>query len=119
MGVDLRLLPIECEQPGNIFSHSVLSCERRYDLFETIRALPSRCGPDVLWSFCSRDKEFEEAHYGNTNETPYGERVMCVYNRDLKVLINHPEVVDNYMNRAIWAYLDKLPDTVRIALFWH
>jgi hypothetical protein len=122
MGVDLRLLPFEADNAGGIsFSHSILSLERRRELWDPIAKIEAAHGhdvPDGFCSFLSRGKDGDTC-YGRTTTTPYGSRLKYVTAGDLKQLANHPAVTDNHINQAIWAYLACLPDSTKIALYWH
>lgn len=117
MGLDLSLLPFD----GSWFSQTVLPCERRTDLFDELLALDrtGRHVPENFESYLSRDDKYEECHYGATTETPYGDKLVYVKAANLKAYAAHPEVQDNYQNRAVWAYLDCLPDETKVALYWH
>ena len=109
MGVDLKLLPFDCDMEILSFSHTVLNVRRSYELFEHIRALPSYCVPKGFTSYLSRDDAYEETHYGDTTEDPYGDPVRCVLASDLKIIgIPGPT----------GAYINALDDDNKIALFW-
>ncbi len=114
MGVDLALLPFE----SNFYSHSVLECERRRDLFAEIAKLPTINTPDRFSTYLCRDEKYEEPHYGNTITTPYGEHLTSTTAGALMMLADREDVKDNVQNRAIWAYLGMLNPKTRIALYW-
>lgn len=120
MGLDLKLLPFQAESEFVSFSHTILDCFRRRDLFEKIQGLPSEPVPENFQSYLSRDHEdgYEDTHYGKTTHTPYGERLTWVYATDLVRLADHPDVLDNHWNRAIWRFLMELPNGTKVALFW-
>lgn len=117
MGLDLRLLPFDAEMFRLSYSHTVLSCEREYELFDAIIKVERQQGrvvPANFSTFVSRDDKYEETHYGNTQETPYGEKV-----RELEVeslLVFEPK---HWKNKAIWVYLRELQPRTKVALFWH
>lgn len=117
MGLDLALLPVESEEVA--FSHSVLNCERRRDLFEELLELKTTAVPERFGTYLCRDEKYEEPHYGNTQTTPYREPLTCVYVEQLIAFGGHVDVHDNHRNQAIWAYLAHLPAKTRIALYWH
>ena len=120
MGLDLSLLPFDAD--GDIsFSHTILNCERRQELFEQLFQLDEagQKVPEKFNSYLSRDEKYEDSHYGLTTKTPYGEDLKYVKAVHLKAYASHPEVQDNYINRAIWAYLACLPDETKVALYWH
>lgn len=119
MGLDLTLLPFDCDQGDFCFSHTMLDCERRRDLFEAVmEALRETPVPDKFMSFRGRTQEGNSC-YGVTTRTPYGEPLGWVQAGDLVKLGSHVGVLDNYLNRAVWAYLEKLPYQTKVALFWH
>lgn len=121
MGLDLTLLPFDCDQGDFAFSHTLLSCERRGDLFEVVmEKAPGRAVvPPNFKSFTGRCEKCEDTHYGTTVETPYGEPLEWVEVEDLLKLGQHIAVKDDYKNRAIWAYLKELPARTKVALYWH
>lgn len=117
MGLDLRLLPFDSET----YSHTILSCERRADLFDKLLAVEKRIGrdvPDRFNTFTAR-KENGDTGYGKTIRTPYGENLKYVHASDLAAFGKHRDVKDNATNRAIWAYLDELDHDTKVALYWH
>lgn len=122
MGLDLSLLPFSHSfqhADSLAFSHSILECERRRDLFRVIMELPGVPVPDGFSSFYSIDDKYEEPHYGDTTTTPYGDRLLSVEVEALLALKGHEDVRDNYRNRAVWAYLAELPPDRQVALYWH
>lgn len=119
MGVDLALLPFDFESDRFSFSHTVLNTERRKDLWEEIARLESKAVPDGFNSYVSRNDDYEESHYGETLETPYGDRLTYVLASDLLAFWDHPGVKDEEKNRAVWAYLNCLNPQTKVALFWH
>lgn len=115
----MALLPFECDQGTWGFSHSILECGRSSNLFKEIRKLKEEPVPASFKTFCSRDDAYEDIHYGETQETPYGEKLGWVYAKDLWNLGDHAEVKDNVQNMAVWAYLAELGAKTKIALYWH
>ncbi len=144
MGVDLHLLPFESDHPGNRFSHSVLNCWRRRELWDEISKLPSvpidpempqktrkdfkdeadgkkkplRSERNAFYSFLATGKDGEHC-YGETTHDPYGSPLRYVFVVDLMKVREHEGVTDNARNRAIWAYLAELPGDTKVALYWH
>lgn len=118
MGLDLRLLPFDADVDVVTFSHTILSCERRRELFEELLKLPSVEVPERFYSFTSREASCGESHYGVTRDTPYGEPLDYVRVKDLLAYSDHEGVTDNGKNRAIWAYLKCLPPENKVALYW-
>lgn len=109
MGLDLSLLPYDCDMESLTFSHTVLQVERDYELYEKIQKLPSEKVDKSFSSYLSRDDKYEESHYGETIENPYGEPVVCVLAGSLKTVgIPGPT----------GAYINALEDDNKVALFW-
>ena len=117
MGLDLALLPFDADE-GIHFSHTVLKCERRIELFEEIMKLPSTRVPENFTTLL-RDDEYQETHYGNTQETPYGDPLTFMEVENLLRFSEHEGVQNHFKNRAIWAYLAYLPPRTKVALYWH
>lgn len=118
MGVDLRLLPFDAD----FFSHTVLDCERRHELWPAIEKVETRNGrdvPDNFQSFIGRSDRFDGTCYGTTIRTAYGENLKYVLVSDLLPLASHGAVQDNEKNRAIWTYLSQLKPETKVALYWH
>jgi hypothetical protein len=109
--------------PGHIFfSHSILTCTRRGDLFDAIMSATEGIAkpvPTDFSTYLSRDDKYEEPHYGTTTETPYGNPLMWVQARALRQFRTHEGVRDNPTNKAVWAYLANIPPYTPIALYWH
>lgn len=120
MGLDLQLLPVSNRLSSqDWFSHTVLDCERRRGLFEAIQELRGERVPETFHTYVSRDAEYEESHYGNTQTTSYDEPLKHVSVRELLFFASHEGVKDNPLNSAIWAYLSELPPEMRVALYWY
>lgn len=117
MGLDLRLLPFDADR----FSHTILDCERRSDLFEAVLKVERKIGRDVPANFQSFTGKSGEALpcYGTTIRTPYGENLKYILVEDLLQFALHVDVRDNEKNRAIWAYLAQLNPQTKVALYWH
>src|SRR5260221_3049115 len=105
MGVDLRLLPFDCDQSDFIYSQTVLSCNRFWVLFHEIEKLPSHEIVGEFRSFCGR---IPDSAYDPTKETPYGTKLRYTTVQDL-LSIDRYLVNDSYVNKAIWAYLAEVP----------
>ena len=117
MGLDLKLLPYT----GGFFSLSVLHLERRHKVFFEIVKIDDLHGmpvDDDFHSYLGRQEGRDDAGYGITTTTPYGDRLTYVFAKHLKPLVNHKGVTDNDTNRAVWAYLKECPDELKIALYW-
>ena len=115
MGLDLPLLPYAWKGTGEPnFAHDVLDLPRRSVLFDAITAIVKKSGIAVeagFNSYLSRDDAYEDTHYGETLETPYGDRVKWITAKALKnlVLLNGPQ----------GAFIRALGDNHRVVLFWH
>lgn len=120
MGIDLRLLPFTSERYRASFD--VLDLERRRELWPVIEEIEKATGRDVpsdFNSYLGHDEEHEQTTYGATLKTPYGDNLKSVLAKHLKPLRQHPAVQDNWKNKAVWAYIEELPDELPIALYWH
>lgn len=122
MGLDLKLLPIFSRMRDAMwYSHSVIELQRKSELFEKILEVEKKVGilvPPDFNSYLSRGEGNEEPHYGKTCWTPYGDPVKYVKVKDLLKFQYCDDVIYNFLNRAVWAYLKELPKDTRIALFW-
>lgn len=121
MGLDLHLLPFDCDMDDFAFSHTLLSLERNRVLFDLLMNLENQKGlpvPKNFMTYCSRSDEGENC-YGATPTTPYGERMMFVEVGVLMSLKDHNLVERDYKNKAVWAYLSCLPKSRKVALYWH
>lgn len=119
MGLDLALLPFDCDYEYFAFSHTVLDCGRDGELFEAIQMLPTHPVMANFTSYLCRDGD-GETHYGLTVVTPYGEPLMYVEAHAL--LLHTPRGSRGGIptkNVAIWAYLACLDPQTKVALFWH
>lgn len=110
MGLDLTLMPFFGDGKSANFSHSLIPCDRNRDKFQAIMKLPAMDVDDGFISYASRDDKYEEPHYGETIETPYGERLQWTQAKHLKPLITEG---------AVGAYVQALDDGHRVALYWH
>jgi hypothetical protein len=118
MGVDLRLLPVFTDSNDFICSFSVLELERRRELWPLINDLPQYELPAPLSCWTARIENGEHG-YGKLTETAYGDPPKWVTALALVGLRDAEPVRDNYVNRAVWAYLAELPPETRIVLDWH
>lgn len=122
MSIDLILFPYYGPGEHIDFANDILDIERREGLWKPIEEIEEAHGqyvPENFTTFCGQAKNHEGTCYGPTTETPYGTHVKYVFAVYLKPLSNHPDVTDNYKNRAIWAFIRECPDDLKIALFWH
>lgn len=110
MGIDLVLIPQR--QPfGSWAGDDRLMLRRNEDLFEAIRAVPSR--------LVTGSAHFTPAtHKGREVDCTdcYGQPLRYVFADDL-AKIQEPEVLDGY-TRACLAFVRALPDETPIVLWW-
>lgn len=118
MGLDLKLLPFDFENKFISYSHTILDCERRSNLFEIIKRLPYSLCPECFISYLGHNDDVQVECYGKTIEDKYGNALTYVFAENLVAFEDHQDVSDNHQNRAIWAYLRNLPSKTKVALFW-
>lgn len=117
MGVDLTLLPFDHDGGDWGFSHTVLQLVPVRAVIDKIRELDSMRVPERFMSYASRDSEYPDSHYGDTQQDAYGDPVRYVYAMDLVKLADG--LPEEYVDTPEWAYLRKLPPRTKVALFWH
>lgn len=115
MGVDLTLMPLLSEDFWA--SHDLLRLERRRELWDDVAKLPQKPIPKPISCYVARRPDGESG-YGDATETPYGEAMTYTTAADLLTLSEHEAVQDNWMNRAVWSYLAKMPPHWPIVLYW-
>ncbi len=115
MGVDLTLVPLI--GPNFWASHEMIQVERRRELWREIDELEQIDIPEPLACFFAQGKE--DLEYGMRVESPYGERLKFTTATQLMTLSKHEAVQDNWRNRAVWAFLAKMPSDWPIVLYWH
>lgn len=121
MSEDLTLLIVE---PGTFFTRTCLKLERRRELWEPIRALPSMAIGEIpliaQMCFSSFHSPVEGGGlcYGPTEMDAQGEPLRAVQVRAFDTLAANPAVLDNDQNRATWAYLAALQDDWLAVLYW-
>lgn len=122
MGIDLRLIPLHSPiKPGRDFYEStfVLAVERRTALWDAIRQIQREHGQAIPGEFFSHYPDSRTGEgYGLTTEDSYGAPVRYVLAGHLKPLASRPEVSGDVINRAIWAFIWKLPDDWPIVMYW-
>ena len=117
MGLDLRLLPFDCDNGDFAYSHTILSCDRDSQLFDAIRELNQLSVTGRFYTFTGRQEGFEDVCYGNTQKTPYGEPVKFAIAGDLYRCFRNSGGTG--VNSAIRAYLQCLEPQTKVALYWH
>jgi len=122
MSIELKLLPVsQCS--GFSFSQEVIILEQDRELFEIIEELQDRLGKDVNDEFNTYlcvDDEFEERHYGNTQEDSFGDPLKTLKIGQLisSRKLNEKLKESSRKNLAVWRYLELLDHDTRIALYW-
>ena len=91
-------------------------------MFKIIKKLEDRKGKEVnrpgFRSYLGGNEETDATCYGKTIKTPYGETIKSVYADDLKEALKDFESVD-WKNNAFIAFLNELPDDLKIWLYWN
>ena len=115
MGLDLALLPFE----GKNSSYSILNLFRDSELFDELLKLEKKEVPKPFHSYLCRNKDFDgESHFGDTRETPYGDKVYYLTVEELLGVAGHRGVREYWKNKAIWSYLMHCPEEMKVGLFW-
>lgn len=126
MGVDLRLLPIDClhsNPNGELwgFSHTVLTLPRRHDAWPEFDALHPDEIPETadISSFVTAripdGTAAGETMYGKIGPTDaFGNRYTW-----LEALSIKPLLAEWFSGHPVTAYISALPDDTRIVLDWH
>lgn len=124
MGVDLLLIPFESHDDlkgiNAGISYSSLEVVRSRDMWDEILALESQAVPErFLTPF--GDVYPDEPNYWNreTSVDVYDKPLRWVFAGDLASLRNYQNIPKESRNRAVWAYLEQLPPSTRVALFWY
>jgi len=122
MGIDLCLIPFQLIDDSAI-PFSMLDLNRHSDLWPIIRALPTRPVPTEFRTFLSTEpiegcSDYEFRHEGNTQTDAYDNPLLCIALNELLSIADHPWIVNDWQNRATWAYLRELPDSILVALYW-
>lgn len=119
MGVDIAFLPVDSIEVG--FSHQILQTCRRSELNDIIEEIEKQHGRDVPVNFTSYlgKREDDGSGYGMTDKSPYGDPLKMVQAEHLKTIANIQPIQDNWQNRAVWAYIDQMPDDQWVVVYWH
>lgn len=122
MGRELILIPVDTHGTGRVsFGHQLINTLRRDELYDAVAVIERHVGMDVprgFKTFRSLNDDGKPA-YGVTETTPYDEPLKMVPVGHLKQFANILPVQDNWQNRAVWAYLDQMPDDWWVALYWN
>lgn len=130
MGIDARLLVVDgnCGDWG--FSHTVLSLDRDYELWEEIKACEPQLRPGFsLHTFAGKriDSGYYEGErvYGEIERDPYGDPIRFLTANHLGEAFaawgrksEHPERLSKH-NIAAGCFLQMLPEQTLVGLYWH
>lgn len=119
MGLDLKLLPLL--RPGDGMSRNILCINRRDEIFEEIRKLPSWPQPQPF--YCHEATIPDGTLAGNScsgivTEDAYGDPLEYVVAKDIAALRGCSDIKDCPINRPIWAYLSAMDGDWPIVLYW-
>lgn len=120
MGVDLVLIPVECEHPA--FGHTLLRLDPDHDLWGAFEGVDDREAPDDFTTYLARIPDGimkGESCYGVVITDPYGKRLRAV--RVGNLLDAWPKrrgSVHNGRNLAVRAYLELLDRKSWVVLYW-
>jgi hypothetical protein len=124
MSLDLTLLvSLQGVADDMALAHTMLEVVPTERLAQELFALEKRLGAPVPRQFCTYTaRDGGEPHYGNTQTTPYGEKLVALRAIDLVTeLSGHDDVLESTANRAAWAYLGAIaglrPEPF-VALYW-
>lgn len=120
MSVYLTLLPF----PANAeHSHTLLGpIEPTPQLRNLLEGIQGHLGRDVPLRFNTylcRDDDDHPTHYGDTQEDAYSDRLKQVSVSELMPLLNSAGVEESWLAPPCWAYMAALPESWRVALYWH
>ena len=123
MGMDLTLLPVECDCGAWGYAHTMLELDRDYGLHGHIQALSPQplLRPFDLSSFRARvpDGSLQGGScYGVVSETPYGCPLTYTKAKALVTAFDEASSL-SAKNRAARAYLAELSGDTLVALYWH
>jgi len=141
MALDLTLMPFTSYIKTRDFlqdvnhSHILLQCQTNaYDLYKVIRSLVKPDSNAVKFitdqkqmsgyvgkhfgSYLSKNED-GDVGYGSTPTDNYNEPLMWVRASELLKLKDHPQVKNNQLNRAAWAYLATIDKDTPVALYWN
>jgi len=124
MGLDLSLLPALSPSPISDSAHDLLDCHREETMFDIIETVSQKYGIELaedeeLWTYEGSDPDgnYEEPCYAPTYEDKYGNRLRAVLAGRLSKALAICET-ESWKNRAIIAYINELPDELRVWIYW-
>jgi hypothetical protein len=110
MSLQLSLIPIDHDTPTWGYGHQIIAAHHGHDIYEQIYKLPLTPIPDSFYTFRAPNHETGNPGYGDTQMTPYGEKMMATTMGSLKQV---------GLTGPAGAFVQASPDTQRVALFWH
>jgi len=131
-GVELKLMPMKCSLDETCLSDTLLEVEPDRELVNALSKRLKKDGAPITESFwCPYGNEkldcWEEAHWGECKEDPYGSPLKSLTVKQLLEYKNHRGVRRHPVNVGIWKYLEELekvdPESgkkvERVALYFH
>ena len=133
MSIDLKLLPLNCDNPRNSYSHTVLPLQTNSrDLFEEIERLldvknnafnfitdEQMSGlVDFKFSCYLAHEEEGETCYGDLEKDAYGGTLRWVRASVLQGLTHHAGVQRHDLNKQAWGYINQCPPSMKVILYW-
>jgi len=110
VGIDLYLLPLECESPP--YSHTILRATADHRTYDKIEALESQPVPDDFSCYLAHGGE-NGKQYGFTDVDSYGRQLRTVRAGPLAAILHRWG-----FRPATTAYLQALKPNTKIVLFW-
>lgn len=117
---NLTLLPFdsEYEEMGYTWSHTRLQVTTHRDVLDALDRLPSEPVGLDFWSSMAPGGCGTCTTFGPTPTITTGVQLRWVLAEYIAALGQHPDVLYDWRNRAIWAYISALHPRTRIALWW-
>jgi hypothetical protein len=124
MGLDLAFLVVDGDPTRGdttVFAHTTLDSRPGRQANEALFRVEKDSGrdvPELFFTYLSR----ENGHpcYGNTQTTPYGEKLRMVRARELLLALSKVSlVVESPRLLGAVAYMKALPGDTWVALYWH
>jgi hypothetical protein len=117
VSLDLSLIPIEYEDSHMAFGHSLLRIDAGRWWYEALKDCNNEPVPKDFATFRGPGKD-GEPRYGNTQITPYGEKLRCMRVSEILTQIEIKSSMSS-RDKAALSYLAHLDPDSRVALYWH
>lgn len=117
MGLDLKLLPVDFYSDKLKFSHTILECDRCYELFECLDNINQLPIGDNFSCYLGYG-ENEDRVYGYLKETPWGEPLNYSTAREVSSAFRQKIKTLSLKNRAVLAYLEQIHEDTKVVLYW-